>query len=573
MPSADVIFGEIVRRRGELSDQQMAEAKRQQAARADEFGEMPALVDVVIDLGLLSETEHCALLGAELGLPVVDLTNRRVCGEILSRVSREQAQRYGVMPLALAAGRLQVAVGDPLDLAALDELSHVLGLEIETVIASRAQIAASIERHYGGAAGDWDGVASDDLSRPSEREADDREADEPVIRILQTIMRDAVRLGASDIHLEPLERRFRLRLRIDGHLREVEGPPKRLQLSLISRVKILADMSIAEKRLPQDGRIQLRGEDKVIDLRVSTVPTAHGESVVMRLLDAAGLKPDLAELGLEPADVTTLRRLTRLADGMVLVTGPTGSGKTTTLYSCLHEINRPDRKIITVEDPVEYQLSGVNQVPVRSEVGLTFAAALRAMLRQAPNVVMVGEIRDQETAEIAINASLTGHLVFSTLHTNDAPSAVNRLIDLGSPPFLVASALRATVAQRLVRRVCPSCRTAVDVTPAARAYFDTAKIDPVALARGAGCPECQGTGYRGRVALFEFFVVSPEIERMIHDRVGLLTLRKHTRDAGMRSLRDDGLRKAAQGVTTLDEVLAATVADPPLIFLKPTPSL
>ena len=382
-------------------------------------------------------------------------------------------------------------------------------------------------------------------------------------------MREAVRLEASDIHLEPLERRFRLRYRVDGHLREVQGPPKRLQLSLISRVKIMADMSIAEKRLPQDGRIQLRVENKTIDLRVSTVPTAHGESVVMRLLDAEGLKPDLAELGLEPADVATLRQLTRLADGMVLVTGPTGSGKTTTLYSCLHEINRPDRKIITVEDPVEYQLSGVNQVPVRSEVGLTFAAALRAMLRQAPNVVMVGEIRDRETAEIAINASLTGHLVFSTLHTNDAPSAVNRLIDLGLPPFLVASALRATVAQRLVRRVCSKCGESPEATPAEIAHFKAAGIDEVALARGAGCSACQGTGYRGRVALFEFFVVSPEIERMIHDQAGLLTLRKHARAAGMRTLRDDGLRKAAQGVTTLDEVMAATVAESPEYFSQP----
>ena len=563
MPSADVIFLEIVRRKGRLSADQIAEAQREQKTRADEFGELPALVDVSIDLGLLTATDHCEWLAEALGLPIVDLSTRRVPGEVMKVISRDQAQNYQVMPLAVASGRLQLAVADPMNLNALDELGRLLGTELDLAIAPRGQIAKAIARHYGGDSADISLASGEEAGagEPSSSSADD--ADEPVIRILQTIIREAVRLEASDIHLEPLERRFRLRYRVDGHLREVEGPPKRLQLSLISRVKIMADMSIAEKRLPQDGRIQLRVENKTIDLRVSTVPTAQGESVVMRLLDAEGLKPDLAELGLEPTDVTRLRQLTRLADGMVLVTGPTGSGKTTTLYPCLHEINRPDRKIITVEDPVEYQLSGVNQVPVRSEVGLTFAAALRAMLRQAPNVVMVGEIRDRETAEIAINASLTGHLVFSTLHTNDAPSAVNRLIDLGLPPFLVASALRATVAQQLVRRVCSKCRESTEATAAQVAQLKAVGIEEIALAHGTGCPDCQGSGYRGRVALFEFFVVTPEIERMIHDQAGLLALRKHARAAGMRTLRDDGLRKAAQGVTTLAEVMAATVAKSP----------
>jgi type IV pilus assembly protein PilB len=564
MPSADVIFLEIVRRTGRLSAEQITAAQRAQAERADDFGEMPSLTEVVMDLGLMTEADHAALLAAELGLPVVSLAGRRVAGNVLAVVSGEQAQHYGVMPLALESDRLQLAVGDPMNLSAIDELGHVLSREIDPVVASPSEIAAAISQHYGGGSDDIKmGGSEASAESGDEAASSDDDADEPVIRLLQSIMRDAVRLEASDIHLEPLERRFRLRYRVDGHLREVEGPPKRLQLSLISRVKIMAGMSIAEKRLPQDGRIQLRWEDRGIDLRVSTVPTAHGESVVMRLLDAEGLKPDLAELGLESADVSTLRRLTSLSDGMVLVTGPTGSGKTTTLYSCLHEINRPDRKIITVEDPVEYQLTGINQVPVRSEVGLTFAAALRAMLRQAPNVVMVGEIRDRETAEIAINASLTGHLVFSTLHTNDAPSAVNRLIDLGLPPFLVASALRASVAQRLVRRVCQKCRQPRQATPAQMAHFHGAGIESVNLAHGEGCEACQGTGYRGRVALFEFFIVNPEIERTIHEHAGLQALRQLARDAEMRTLRDDGLRKAAQGVTTLDEVLAATVADTP----------
>lgn len=562
MPADDTIFSEIVRRRSTLSDAQLTAAAQRQQELADDFGETPSLAAALIDLGLITEHDYVSWVAEELGLPVVDLSGVRVAGEVLGRITRGQARHYAVMPLGEETdGRLRVAVGRPLDLATLDELSHVLGVELEMVATPVSQVMAAIDQHYGSEAGDSDltvAEAPSDNGAGVAEEADD----EPVIRILQSIMRDAVRMGASDVHLEPLERRFRLRYRVDGRLREMEGPAKRLQLPLISRVKIMADMSIAEKRLPQDGRIQLRMDDKAIDLRVSTVPTAHGESVVMRILDAEGLKPDLADLGLAAEDIDTLRRLTGLADGMVLVTGPTGSGKTTTLYSCLHEINRPDRKIITVEDPVEYQLSGINQVPVRSEVGLSFAAALRAILRQAPNVVMVGEIRDRETAEIAINASLTGHLVFSTLHTNDAPSAVNRLVDLGLPPFLVASALRSVVAQRLVRRVCRECRTEVESTAAEAALFASVGIEPAALARGQGCPACQGTGYRGRVALFEFFVVDPEIERMVHDHAGLGALRKFARGRGMRTLRDDGLRKAAQGVTTLDEVLAATVADP-----------
>ncbi len=560
----DLLLEDIVRREGRLSDGQLAAAKQQQQERTNEFGESPALSAVLIDLGLITEEDCCAWVAQELGLPLEDLTSRRVAGEALGLITREQAKSYGVMPVeAKGVGRLRIVAGNPLDLTALDELGHVLGLDLEVSMAPPSQISAAIDRHYGGGEDEVGFDEQPEGDAPGFASAEDEATDEPVIRTLQSIMREAVRMEASDIHLEPLERRFRLRYRVDGQLREMEGPPKRLQLPLISRVKIMADLSIAEKRLPQDGRIQLRVEDKAIDLRVSTVPTAHGESVVMRILDAEGLKPDLAELGLDAEDAATLRQLTGLSDGMVLVTGPTGSGKTTTLYSCLHEINRPDRKIITVEDPVEYQLSGVNQVPVRSEVGLSFAAALRAMLRQAPNVVMVGEIRDRETAEIAINASLTGHLVFSTLHTNDAPSAVNRLIDLGWPPFLVASALRATVAQRLVRRVCRHCSQDVVPSAAEKAVFTAAGIKKLALVRGEGCPECLGTGYRGRVALFEFFVVSPEIERMIHDHAGLLALRKCARETGMRTLRDDGLRKAAQGVTTLDEVLAATVAESP----------
>lgn len=560
MPPVAEFVIEIASREGRITPTQITEAEEQRAASADEFGELPTLAETVVRLGMVSEAELSELLANEFGLPFVRLTDLRVGGEVLGMINRDQALHYLVMPLQVGAESLRVAVADPLDLSSVDELGHVLGRSIETSVAPKSEILTAIERHYGGEPDEI--VVATELEDTPDNGAEAAE-DEPVIRQLNVFMAEAVRQRASDIHLEPLERRFRVRYRIDGKLLEVEGPAKRFQLPLISRVKIMAGMSIAEKRLPQDGRIQIRIENRPIDLRVSSVPTAHGESIVMRLLDAAGLKPGLADLGLSNEDVAILRPLTRLADGMVLVTGPTGSGKTTTLYSCLQEINRPDRKIITVEDPVEYQLSGINQVPVRADVGLTFAAALRAMLRQAPNVVMVGEIRDRETADIAINASLTGHLVFSTLHTNDAPGAVVRLTDLGVKSFMVASSLRAVVAQRLVRKICEICSQCAPPDASERVLLEQAGMNPEQgeYCRGSGCEHCHGTGYHGRVALFEFFVVNSEIERMIHANVSLFELRKYARAKGMRSLRDDGLQKASVGITTLAEVLAATVEE------------
>jgi len=561
MPAAAELIIDVARRAGRLTDAQIERIEARRLELLDTEGREQSAAEIAVQLGFVSEAELSQLAADELGLPVAHGVERRVAGEVLALVSGDLVRKHTILPLEADVDRVVIAVADPFDLTAVDELSHLLGRMVETEVAPRSEIRAAIDRHYGGEVED---VVVDSTGAESSRETTGEsraDEEEPAVQALQQIMAEAVRREASDIHLEPLERRFRVRYRIDGKLLEVEGPPKRLQLALISRVKILADLSIAEKRLPQDGRIQLKVEGRAIDLRVSTVPTAHGESVVMRLLDAAGLKPDLGELGLAAADVQTLRQLTSQADGMVLVTGPTGSGKTTTLYSCLQEINRPDRKIITVEDPVEYQLAGVNQVPVRGDVGLTFAAALRAMLRQAPNVVMIGEIRDRETADIAINAALTGHLVFSTLHTNDAPSAVTRLLDLGVPAFLVASSLRASVAQRLVRRVCSACKEEVKPTEADATEFRAAGVPIERLARGRGCTECHGTGYRGRVALFEFFVVNPALERMIHEDAGLQSLRQESHRAGMLSLRHDGLRKAAKGVTTLSEVLAATVGE------------
>lgn len=562
MTTADQFVAELVRRNDLISAAELDAALAAQSGAADEFGEVPTLAEILLERESVTDAQLCGLQAEALDLPVRKLNGLRVPGNVLALMSREQVVRYGVMPTGQAGDTLEIAVSDPLDLGLVDELVHLLGCPIDAGVASLPEILAAIERHYGG---DESDVAMDGngASGTADVPVTMEEEDEPIIRQVHGIIAAGIKLRASDIHLEPLERSFRVRYRVDGRLLEGESPPKRMQLSIISRVKIMADLSIAEKRLPQDGRIQLKVEGRSYDFRVSTIVTAHGESVVMRILDQEGLKPGLAELGLNEEDVKALKRLVTLADGMVLVTGPTGSGKTTTLYSCLHDINKPDRKIITVEDPVEYQLSGVNQVPVRSEVGLTFAAALRAMLRQAPNVVMVGEIRDRETAEIAINASLTGHLVFSTLHTNDAPGAVTRLTDLGVKSFLVASSLRAVVAQRLVRRVCPTCRRTRAATESEQRYLDQFGISAAEgkLSEGIGCDACVGTGFRGRVAIFEFFVVDPGIERLIHTGAGLARLRKHAREQGMRTLREDGLRKAAGGITTIGEVIAATTGE------------
>jgi general secretion pathway protein E/type IV pilus assembly protein PilB len=388
------------------------------------------------------------------------------------------------------------------------------------------------------------------------------DADAPIIKLVSLIMLEAYRHRASDIHLEPLEKRFRVRYRIDGVLHEVDSPPKRLQAALISRVKIMANMKISEKRTPQDGRIQVNILGRELDLRVSSVPCSHGESIVMRILDKQSLALGLPKLGFFSDDQQTFENIIRLADGIILITGPTGSGKTTTLYACLSEINRPDRKIITVEDPVEYQLSGINQVQVKDEIGMTFTAALRSILRQAPNIVMIGEIRDRDTANIATEAALTGHLVFSTLHTNDAPSAVTRLLDIGVKPFLVASSLRAVVAQRLVRCVCENCKEEVAATPLElKTLGNVVSGDGVRLQKGRGCNKCALTGFYGRKGIFEIFMVNDEIQRMIFEKVTAADLRTRAREMGMRTLREDGLRKAAAGITTVDEVMRVTMGD------------
>jgi type IV pilus assembly protein PilB len=553
---------ELLIKHGLIQPSDMEDARR----ASSQNGHGP--VDELVRTGRVTSLDILRTTAAEAGLDVVERIDT-VGDDAVSAVPKQLIHRLGVMPVSLDGQHLRIALADPFNFDAIDTLSKELKYEIEPVIAPTEEILNAIKRHYGSASDMVDGLiggGSDELLVKEGGESGEGGADDAqIIRLVNLMILEAHRLRASDIHLEPLEKRLRLRYRIDGVLQQMPDPPKKLQAALVSRIKIMANMSIAEKRLPQDGRIQIRLADSrnAIDLRVSSIPTNHGESIVMRILDKTSLQLGLPELGFLSDDQATIEHILGLPDGIFLVTGPTGSGKSTTLYACLHQINKPDRKIITVEDPVEYQLNGVNQVPVNAEVGMTFPAALRAMLRQAPNIIMVGEIRDAETANIAINASLTGHLVFSTLHTNDAPSAVTRLVDIGVKQFLVASSVRAILAQRLVRRICANCSEVYEPTDI---EIRALNLRPEQLAeakfrKGAGCEKCRGTGYKGRMGIFEICVLDDEIRRMINEKMSVTSIRQRARDLGMRTLREDGLRKVLGGMTTPDEVITATVGD------------
>jgi general secretion pathway protein E/type IV pilus assembly protein PilB len=531
------------------------------------------IVDLLLANELIRPEDVTQAKAAHFGAEVVNLSGMQITDDVIAAVPRHIAKKYRVVPLAKSGNTVSVALADPSDINTIDTLNHLLHADVEVRVAAEADIEAALNKYYGGSGHTAVDKMIQDITKgeveiavPAGLGGDDGaavEADAPLIRLVNQVIVEAFKMRASDIHLEPLAKRFRLRYRIDGVLHEMKAPPKRLQASIIARLKIQSNMSIAEHRVPQDGRIQTSVGGKLIDLRVSCLPTNHGESIVMRILDKEGLRLGLGELGFFTDDQQTFERLIGLPDGILLVTGPTGSGKTTTLYSCLHFINRPDRKIITVEDPVEYILAGINQVQVNETVGLTFAAALRSILRQAPNVIMIGEIRDLETATIAINASLTGHLVFSTLHTNDAPSAVTRLIDIGVKPFLVASSTRALMAQRLVRKVCRKCAQPYRPTEAElRAInVDQATMEGANFLHGKGCPDCSGTGYRGRMGIFEVFVIDDDARKLIYEKVPSSVLRSRAREMGMRTLREDGVRKVLAGITTPDEVVRATVGD------------
>lgn len=523
-------------------------------------------MDTLLEKTGMPKAEIINYLSGELNMEAIDLSDAQLPEETLSLIKPEWARQYEVVPIGQNGMEIEVVFANPLDQDSLDNLSHLLGKSINPKFSYRSDVLAAIEEAYGNAEENklndfFEGMEGEDIEIGDGVNPEDvSEEDAPIIKYVHSVIKDALEKRASDIHMEPLEKKFRVRFRIDGKLQEQPDPPKRLQPSIISRTKLMANVSLAEKRVPLDGRINVKVGDKVIDLRVSTLPTVHGESIVMRILDKESLSLGLPQLGFFSDDQEVFEQVISMPDGIFLVTGPTGSGKSTTLYSALNAINKPDRKIITVEDPVEYEVAGINQVQVRSDVGMTFSAALRAMLRQAPNIVMVGEIRDLETAEIAINASLTGHMVFSTLHTNDAPSAVSRLVDMGVKPFLVSASLRAALAQRLVRSICQNCKQPHTPTSSELSILGIteAQASSASFMNGAGCPKCGDKGFRGRKGVFEIFVVNSELEEMIYHNVSIVELRKKAREMGMRSMRNDGFRKVLAGVTTLDEVLMVT---------------
>jgi general secretion pathway protein E/type IV pilus assembly protein PilB len=547
-------------------------SRKQIAQARAKLNGAPSVVDVLVRDGVVSADDISRSLAAQAQMHWIDLSAVVIPPEIISQISAADARRFKVIPVTFGESGLVLAISDPLDVDTIDSLNFLLQRDLELVCTSPEKIRQALIKYYGTAEEAADvlqhkiGDEVDlglEIGDGTEAVAID-EADAPIIRLVSMLIIEAHKLGASDIHLEPLDKKFRVRFRIDGVLQEMQAPPKRLQSAIISRLKIMTgSMSIAEKRLPQDGRIQVKIKKKPIDLRVSTIPTNHGESIVMRVLDKSSLLLGLPELGFLSDDQEKFERLLHSPDGILLVTGPTGSGKTSTLYACLNYINKPDRKIITVEEPVEYQMTGINQVQVNNDVGMTFPIALRSILRQAPNIIMIGEIRDLETASIATNASLTGHLVFSTLHTNDAPSAVARLVDIGVQPFLVASSVRAIMAQRLVRRLCTHCKHPADLseTEMRALRIEPSQVKDSQVMKAPGCDHCRHTGYRGRMGIFEIFIIDDDVRHMINKRTSTFLLRQRARELSMRTLREDGVRKVLSGLTSADEVISVTIAD------------
>lgn len=545
---------------GTISKEQLAEAQ----ALSDKVG-MP-VGDALLKLEYISPSDMGQAQATQFGMDYVEVSSVQIPSAVIQLVPESVARENLVIPLSLDdAGTLTVAMHDPQRFDVVDKLRFIINKEIKVVVAPKEVIQQSINRHYGQSEtesvdsmiAEFTETAIDftETELASSASTDDDSA--PVVRLVNLIITEAVNMRASDIHIEPFEEKLRIRYRIDGELVERDSPPRRLHAAVISRIKVMATIDISEKRKPQDGRIKTRVGGKDFDMRVSLLPTGHGQAVVMRILDRDNIKIGIRNLGFSEDNYRTFQNIIRRPNGIFLVTGPTGSGKTTTLYSALGELNRPDRKIITAEDPVEYYLPGINQVEVRSTIGLNFARIIRAMLRQAPNVILVGEIRDTETADMAIQASLTGHLVFSTLHTNDAPSSITRLIDMGVQPFLVASSVMAIMAQRLVRVNCPKCSVPVKPDPSELQYLDVTpeQIAGAKFMKGKGCANCQHTGYRGRKAVFELMTMSTAIRDMTFKGEPTQNIRRQAQMMGMKTLVMDALDKALVGITTIEEVL------------------
>ncbi len=556
-------FTDILIRRGAISREQLLEAQRMAKAGQQK------VADCLIQLGYATGEEVMRALAEENSCEYVDLEEVKIPDEIIELVPESVARENAILPLRIDEDldAVVVVASDPQDFQVFENLRFILNRRVEVALAPRESILESINRYYGQVEGESadsmlqeftdtaiDFTETEEGSVNPDEVVDENSA--PIIRLVQLMINEALQLRASDIHIEPFEDRVRIRYRIDGVLHERDSPPRRLLGAIVSRIKILSKIDIAERRRPQDGRIKVTAGDKDLDLRVSVIPTNHGQSVVMRLLNKDNIKVGIRQLGLSEENFQTFLSLIRRPNGIILVTGPTGSGKTTTLYSGLNFLNRPDRKIITAEDPVEYYLQGINQVEVKHNIGLDFARIIRAMLRQAPNVILVGEMRDTETAQMGIQASLTGHLVFSTLHTNDAPSAVTRMVDMGVPSYLVASSVVAVLAQRLVRLICTKCKQPYKPP---QALLDAAGIPPhiaagATFAKGKGCSHCQKSGFRGRQGVFELMMVTAKVREMVFENRSSQEIRKVAVNQGMKTLYVDGIRKVLEGVTTIEEV-------------------
>ena len=525
-------------------------------------------------LGYITEKDLTAFLSRQYGIPTIDLSIQEVDHEIVKLIPEDVAQKYQVIPVSRTGSTLVVAMADPSNIFAIDDIKFLTGYNVEPLVASDSAVKNAIEKFYESTDMGLEGVLTEFDEGEMEVIKDEEEVDlsdlkkavedAPVVKLVNLILTDAIKRGASDIHIEPYEKSFRVRYRVDGVLAEVMKPPLKLKNAIVSRIKIMSNLDIAERRLPQDGRIKLKlSKNKEMDYRVSVLPTLFGEKVCCRLLDKSNLQLDMTKLGFEEKALKDFMDAIHRPWGMVLVTGPTGSGKTTTLYSALSELNKISENISTAEDPVEFNLMGINQVQMHEDIGLNFAASLRSFLRQDPDIIMVGEIRDYETAEIAVKAALTGHLVLSTLHTNDAPSTVNRLLNMGIEPFLVSSSCNLILAQRLARKVCKDCRAAVQISE--KALLDLGltreEASKMAFSKGSGCATCGGTGYKGRIALYEVMPFTDLIKDLVLNGASSSEIKKAAIRDGMKSLRMSGITKASEGVTTIEEVLRVTMAD------------
>jgi type IV pilus assembly protein PilB len=572
--SASDKFGELLVRAGRVTQAQLTEALALQKEHGGRVGAN------LVKLGYINDRQLVEALSQHFKVPSVDLAGMEIDEAVIKIIPADIARKYTILPVNKAGATVTVAMIDPTNVFAMDDVKFMTGYRVEPVVASETAIRAAIDRYYGSTHAIELKKVMEDLTEDAtgtDLEVLDEEEDldlatleeeseqAPVVKLVNIILTDAIKRGASDIHIEPYEKEYRVRYRIDGLLYEMMHPPLKLKEAMTSRIKILAKLDIAEKRLPQDGRIKIKtkisGKVKDLDYRVSVLPTLFGEKIVMRLLDKDKLMLDMAKLGFEAESLRRFEQAILKPYGMVLVTGPTGSGKTNTLYSALQRINTSEVNILTAEDPVEFNLTGINQVQMREQIGLNFAAALRSFLRQDPNIILVGEIRDFETAEVAIKAAMTGHLVLSTLHTNDAPSSINRLMNMGIEPFLVATSVHLIVAQRLVRRVCTFCKEPIEVPPPALvdAGFNDAEARTLKLFKGRGCERCNNTGYKGRVGLYEVMEIEDELREMILSGASSYELRQKAIQKGMMTLRGSGLQKVRDGMTTLEEVVRETV--------------